>query len=64
LISIHGCAHDERKPASLERDQQSGHRFGSITLRKNWEQAAGPVNGSIMAGQFEPATEITPGALQ
>jgi hypothetical protein len=48
----------------LERDQQSGHRFGSITLRKNWEQAAGPVNGSIMAGQFEPATEITPGALQ
>ena len=36
--------------------------FGSIALRKNWEQAAGPVNGSIMAGQFEPATEITPGA--
>jgi hypothetical protein len=43
---------------------KSGHRFGSIALRKNWEQAAGSVNGSIMAGQFEPATEITPGALQ
>ncbi|MBA1141269.1 hypothetical protein [Mesorhizobium neociceri] len=47
----------KRKPASLERDQK-------IARRKNWEQAAGPVNGSIMAGQFEPATEITPGALQ
>jgi len=42
---------------------KGGHRFGSIALRKNWEQAAGPVNGSIMAGH-EPATEITPGALQ
>ncbi|ESX00345.1 hypothetical protein X769_23625 [Mesorhizobium sp. LSJC268A00] len=54
---MHGCAHDERKPASLERNQQSA-------LRKNWEQAAGPVDGSIMAEQFEPATEITPGSLQ
>ena len=37
--------------------------FQKSRFAKNWEQAAGPVNGNIMAGH-EPATEITPGALQ
>ncbi|WP_167449261.1 hypothetical protein [Mesorhizobium hawassense] len=55
LISIGGYAHDERKPAShgaIAFQQKSG----TGGRRHQWE--------GRMAGQFEPATEIAPGALQ
>ncbi|ESX47238.1 hypothetical protein NLY43_21800 [Mesorhizobium sp. C416B] len=48
----------------MKESRQAWSAHQQSALRKNWEQAAGPVNGSIMAEQFEPATEITPGSLQ